>query len=206
MKGLLKLNKLQSDMPLVYDWLQHAETTRRLVLENYPHYSGEELVETLVAENVLIQIDNLKTYPVVRARLHQNKLRIYGWIYRIENGEVLAYDTATHTYVPPQSQLSDNEEPDGVRSLAPPVTKELPTNKLRSDSEASLTDIRAELDRLLAVNSPQTSREAERAISSLAKLFERGSKLGMTPRELKNYHSLFSKSIQIWARKVHSRN
>ena len=52
MKGLMKLNKLQADMPLVYDWLQHAETTRRLVAENYPNSKGEERVEILVAENV----------------------------------------------------------------------------------------------------------------------------------------------------------
>ncbi|MEO0933865.1 MAG: carbonic anhydrase, partial [Cyanobacteria bacterium J06641_2] len=29
MKGLMKLNKLQSDMPLVFDWLKYAEATRR---------------------------------------------------------------------------------------------------------------------------------------------------------------------------------
>ncbi|ANV84437.1 carbonic anhydrase [Picosynechococcus sp. PCC 7003] len=107
MKGLLKLNKLQADMPLVYDWLKHAEATRRLVRDTYPHCEGEELVETLVAENVLVQIDNLKTYPVVRSRLHQGKLKIYGWIYNIENGEVLAYDEAKHAYVKPDYSLID---------------------------------------------------------------------------------------------------
>jgi carbonic anhydrase len=45
MKGLLKLNELQADMPLVYDWLKHTEATRRLVAENYGKYSGEELLE-----------------------------------------------------------------------------------------------------------------------------------------------------------------
>lgn len=197
MKGLLKLNKLQEDMPLVYDWLKHAEATRRLVLENYPHYSEEELVETLVAENVLIQIDNLKTYPVVKARLHQGKLKIYAWIYQIETGEVLAYDAETHTYVPPMSQLSDDEL-NGDRSLAPPA-------KGRFNSEfSSLSNIRAELDNLLAVNSPKSAREAERAISSLEKLFDRASKLGMTARELQDYHSLFSELVQIWAQEAYS--
>jgi len=105
MKGLMKLNALQSDMPLVYDWLQHAETTRRLVAENYPDSKGEERVELLVAENVLVQIDNLKTYPIVRSRMLQGRLQIYGWIYHIETGEVLAYDDKTHTYIAPQSQL-----------------------------------------------------------------------------------------------------
>ncbi len=105
MKGLLQLNKLQEEMPLVYDWLQHAEATRRLVKDNYSNYSGEELLEITIAENVLTQIENLKTYPVIHSKLHQGKLQIYGWIYHIETGEILAYDPETHAYVAPQSQL-----------------------------------------------------------------------------------------------------
>lgn len=131
MKGLLKLNKLQKGMPLVYDWLRHAEATRRMVLDNYPEAEGEELVEILVAENVLIQIDNLKTYPVVRSRLEQGKLQIYAWVYHIETGEVLAYDAATHTYLPPQSLLTEElpprpEKRKYSRTSAPPVACELP--------------------------------------------------------------------------------
>jgi carbonic anhydrase len=105
MKGLLQLNKLQEEMPLVYDWLQHAEATRRLVKDNYSNYSGEELLEITIAENVLTQIENLKTYPVIHSKLHQGKLQIYGWIYHIETGEILAYDPENHAYVAPQSQL-----------------------------------------------------------------------------------------------------
>ncbi|NJR56799.1 MAG: carbonic anhydrase [Acaryochloris sp. CRU_2_0] len=107
MKGLLQLGKLEEEMPLVYDWLHHAEATRRLVQENYNGYDKEELLEIAIAENVLTQIDNLKTYPVVRSRLYQGKLKIYGWIYLIETGEVLAYDPTTHAYVPPDNQVSD---------------------------------------------------------------------------------------------------
>ncbi len=108
MKGLLQLHKLQQEMPLVYNWLQHAEATRRLVQENYSTYSSEELLEIAIAENVLTQIENLKTYPVIRSKLYQGKLQIYGWIYHLETGEVLAYDPETHAYVPPQSQMLDS--------------------------------------------------------------------------------------------------
>lgn len=131
MKGLLHLNKLQEKMPLVYDWLKHAESTRRVVVDNYKGYSDEELVEIAVAENVLTQIENLKTYPVVRTRLFQGKLSIYGWIYHIENGEVLAYDPETRTYVPPQTVLvggshSQLEPGQFVNTMAPPVACEVP--------------------------------------------------------------------------------
>jgi carbonic anhydrase len=123
MKGLLQLGKLEEQMPLVYDWLRHADATRRLVADNYADREGEELLEITVAENVLTQIENLKTYPVVRSKMYQGKLQIYAWVYYIETGEVMAFDPETHTYVSPQSQLS--QEPGGTqqytKTSAPPV-------------------------------------------------------------------------------------
>jgi carbonic anhydrase len=126
MKGLLQLDKLQEEMPLVYDWLKHAEATRRLVKENYKTYQTEELLEIAIAENVLTQIENLRTYPVVHSRLYQGRLKIYGWVYHIETGEVLAYDPESHAYVHPQTQLSEYDPLDGptpgefVVTSAPP--------------------------------------------------------------------------------------
>jgi carbonic anhydrase len=123
MKGLLKLNQLQEEMPLVYDWLRHTEATRRLLKENYGDYSGDELLEIAIAENVLTQIENLKTYPVVRSRIFKGDLKIYGWIYHLETGEVLAYDPETHDYMPPHSQLADGEaaaEPSSPSSFGIP--------------------------------------------------------------------------------------
>lgn len=131
MNGLLHLNKLQEDMPLVYNWLKHAEGTRRLVKDNYKNHTDEELLEITVAENVLTQIENLKTYPVVHSKLYQGKLHIYGWVYHIETGEVLAYDPISHAYVAPQSQLPDynaTNEPTQeplIHTNAPPVACEL---------------------------------------------------------------------------------
>ena len=60
MKGLLKLNNLQEKMPLVYEWLKHAEATRRLIKDNYSNLDGEELLEITVAENILNQLENLQ--------------------------------------------------------------------------------------------------------------------------------------------------
>ena len=190
MKGLLKLNKLQKDMPLVYDWLKHAESTRRLVMENYPHYKGDDLMEVLVAENVLIQIENLKTYPIVRARLHQGRLKIYPWIYNIETGNVLAYDARTHTYIPPEGQLLD--EDDTVRSF------------VACGDRSSLVPIKKELEALLQV-SPETPKAAQEATRTLTALFDRARRNGMNNIELQNYHSLFSESVQLWAEKIYSR-
>ena len=194
MKGLLKLNKLQEDMPLVYDWLKHAESTRRLVLENYPNQSGEELIETLVAENVLIQIENLKTYPTIRAKMHRGKLSIYGWIYEIETGEVLAYDAKTHTYLPPQSQLLDEDDSNGIRYC-------YPESGMNSEN---LNNVRSKLEALLAIT-PHSPGAAQLAMRSLKELFEEASEFGMLNSELRDYHSLFAEPVQTWAKKVYAR-
>ena len=199
MKGLLKLNKLQKDMPLVYDWLKHAESTRRLVKENYSNLTEEEFIETLVAENVLIQIDNLKTYPIIRARLHQKKLKIYAWIYQIETGEVLAYDAKTHTYVLPQSQLAENGSSDEMNSLTPCVV-----NVCVDENSKSLVEVRSKLESLLN-NNPRSSKEANRALQSLVKVFKEAQKEGMLEKELRSYHALFSEPIQTWSQKIYSK-
>jgi carbonic anhydrase len=127
MKGLLQIGKLEEEMPLVYQWLRHSDATRVLVQENYQGYSQDELLEITIAENVLTQIENLRTYPVVHSKLYQGKLQIYGWVYLIETGEVLAFDPVTHQYLPPQTQLETLGEPGRfIATSAPPVTCDLP--------------------------------------------------------------------------------
>ncbi len=73
----------------------------------------------MVAENVLTQIDNLRTYPVIHSKRYQKQLRIYAWIYQIETGEVLAYDPVSHAYISPQSQINEFE----VEEVEEPLEK-----------------------------------------------------------------------------------
>jgi carbonic anhydrase len=112
MKGLLKISELEEKMPLVHQWLKHAEPTRRLVKENYQELNGDELLDITSAENILAQLSNLQTYPSVRSRLHQGKLALHGWIYDIESGIVLAYDPHVKMFMPPQSVLNYVDEPE----------------------------------------------------------------------------------------------
>lgn len=101
MKGLLQIGQLEEKMPLVYHWLIHTEATRQLVEDHYSELDKTEKLDMLVAENILTQIENLRTYPAVRSRLHSGNLSLHGWIYRITDGSILAYDSDRHAFVPP---------------------------------------------------------------------------------------------------------
>lgn len=106
MKGLLKIQKLQEEMPAVYEWLKHAEATRRIIKEHYQNYEGEDLLHAAIEENVLTQLENLRTYPVIQSRLKSGQVRLHGWVYEIESGQVVEYCPSVGKYLPPQTQFA----------------------------------------------------------------------------------------------------
>jgi carbonic anhydrase len=118
MKGLLAPADGLNDMPAVRHWLSHAEATRRIIREKYGHLSDLPLLTAAAQENVLVQLENLRTHPAVAAGLAGGKLKLHGWIYKIETGEVFAFDPANGQFVP----LADRPPPEiPVPRLAAPA-------------------------------------------------------------------------------------
>ena len=90
MKGLLQPESV-AEMPSVKGWLAHAESAREIVRQNYSELNDDTRMNVLVQENVLVQLENLRTHPSVAVRLSRGDLRLFGWVYKIETGEVFAY-------------------------------------------------------------------------------------------------------------------
>lgn len=99
MSGLLNPDGLE-EMPAVRQWLTHADATRRILREQYGHLARPELMTAAAQVNVLVQLENLRTHPTVSAGLAKGDLNLYGWVYKIETGEVFAFDPATGQYAP----------------------------------------------------------------------------------------------------------
>ncbi len=98
MRALLHPESVE-DLPAVKSWMIQAETTRRIVRENYADLKGEELLVTTIQENVRIQLDHLKTHPAVAVRLRRGTLTLHGWVYSIPTGDIWAYDDDKDTFV-----------------------------------------------------------------------------------------------------------
>ncbi len=90
MKGLHHPESLQG-MPMVAAWLAHAEATRRITSQRYAGFPDEDLLNVTIQENVLVQLENLRTHPAVAAALAGGNLKLHGWVYKIETGEVFAF-------------------------------------------------------------------------------------------------------------------
>jgi carbonic anhydrase len=107
MQGLLNPDLIQS-LPDVSAWLLHAEMTRRIIKDNYSQLEGEALLNATIEENVLVQIENLRTLPSVGSRLVRGDLHLHGWVYVIETGEIFAYDVEVGQF----AKLAEHHTPD----------------------------------------------------------------------------------------------
>jgi carbonic anhydrase len=98
MDGVLHPEKVAA-LPTVKSWVGHAESARRIVRENYPDLTGDALLERTAEENVLAQLDHIRTHPSVAVRLARGDLGLYGWMYDIKAGTMRAYDPESGAFV-----------------------------------------------------------------------------------------------------------
>ena len=92
--------ELVAELPMMRNWLAHAEQTREIVQENYHHLSAAALLTATVEENVLVQLENLRTHSVVSSALESGRLTVHGWVYKFETGQVFSYDPESGQFLP----------------------------------------------------------------------------------------------------------
>ncbi|WP_350615011.1 carbonic anhydrase [Pseudomonas sp. HY7a-MNA-CIBAN-0227] len=95
------LNPLSLEkMPTVAAWLRHAEVAKTMVQDNCHCTSEVESMHVLTEENVIAQLQHLRTHPSVASRIANGQLFIHGWVYNIETSEIKAYDAEKGAFLP----------------------------------------------------------------------------------------------------------
>ncbi len=98
MVGVLHPEKV-AKMKSVASWLHFGEPARLVVEQKYSQLSGNELLHVLTEQNVLAQLNNIRTHPSVAAGLAKGTLKLHGWVYDIGKGDVTAFDSAADCFV-----------------------------------------------------------------------------------------------------------
>lgn len=91
-KGAINPEKLDS-LPHVREWLGHCRAATEVVKER----TGSETLcldhlEAVTQENVVLQMQHLRTHPAVAAKLATGRVSLHGWIYNIKTGDVSCYN------------------------------------------------------------------------------------------------------------------
>jgi carbonic anhydrase len=108
MKALLHPDKLQG-LPAVKSWLHHASRAEVVVRENHPELDEKARIDALIEENVLAQLDNLRTHPSVASRLKSGTLSLHGWVYDIESGQIRV-STNQSAFLPMTQHIQNEQE------------------------------------------------------------------------------------------------
>jgi carbonic anhydrase len=100
MKGLLNPGALEK-MPTVKSWLKNAHAA--LSVANSLAERDEKpsvLMQRVTEENVLLQMQHLRTHPSVAGAIARGDLTVSGWIYDIGKGEVRISEDGGRVFVP----------------------------------------------------------------------------------------------------------
>ncbi len=79
-------------LPFVSRWLAESAHLPALIAERYAHLDEQARLVAAAEENVLLQLENLRTFDFVAERLRSGKLKMSGWLYEIAKGQVFNYD------------------------------------------------------------------------------------------------------------------
>lgn len=99
MKGAMDLGGLDS-LPHVREWLGYSKAAVDVVQELGKDLDDKGRMAMLLQQNVILQLQHLKTHPTVATRLAKGDLQLHGWVYDIRSGDVSAYDEATNDFTP----------------------------------------------------------------------------------------------------------
>jgi carbonic anhydrase len=97
MIGLLHPKKVER-MPIVKKWLRNGEAALSIVRSRNTAPNEQAAMEELIEENVLQQLQSLRTHPSVAGRLAQGSLALSGWVYDIAHGTVRVFDEETRKF------------------------------------------------------------------------------------------------------------
>jgi carbonic anhydrase len=100
MKGLLNPEAVAT-MPTVENWLKNAHTA--LSVANALAEKDErpsDLARRVTEQNVLLQMQHLRTHPSVAGAMAREKLTISGWVYDIASGEVRICEEGGKAFTP----------------------------------------------------------------------------------------------------------
>ncbi|MCA8898341.1 MAG: carbonic anhydrase [Hyphomonas sp.] len=98
MKGAMSPDALES-LPHVKKWLGYSKAAVDIVDSLAPDATEEDRMKLLIEQNVLLQLQHLRTHPAVAAALAKGTTELHGWVYDIRSGEVEAFDEAENRFI-----------------------------------------------------------------------------------------------------------
>lgn len=105
MKGAMNRAGL-TGLPHVREWLGYSQGAVDIVESLGADLDPAAKMQMLLEQNVMLQLQHLKTHPTVAVALANKAVKLHGWVYDIKTGDVSAFDETTETWVPVEERYA----------------------------------------------------------------------------------------------------
>ena len=93
----------------VGQWMRIAAPVAERVKRELAHRDSVAQHCACEQASILLSLDNLLTYPWLRRRVEEGKLKLHGWYFDLEQGALLAYSPRQQQFLPLVCPLSPRE-------------------------------------------------------------------------------------------------
>jgi carbonic anhydrase len=107
-------------LPFVKRWVNESSQIPSLIQERYGHLEGDARMTAAVEENVLVQLENLRSFDFVARRLDSGALKMSGWVFKIATGDVFDYDPVSGQFL--KLGAASESDRSALSSRPPPAT------------------------------------------------------------------------------------
>ncbi len=80
-----------------------------------PEQATEVVLRRTEQRAVILQLERLMGYPMIRTQVEAGQITLHGWHYVIEDGEVHVFDVKSGRFIPTSEDVHIDHGPDGVR-------------------------------------------------------------------------------------------
>ncbi|SDG42397.1 MULTISPECIES: carbonic anhydrase [unclassified Duganella] len=91
---------VQRETDFVGQWMRIAEPVAARVKRELAHRDSAEQHHACELASILQSLDNLLTYPWLKRRVDDGKLKIHGWYFDLESGALMAYSARQQQFLP----------------------------------------------------------------------------------------------------------
>ena len=81
-------------------WVSITDKSRERVLREHEGEPEHVQQKALEQRSIVTSLENLTSFPFIAERVAAGTLGLHGWYFDIENGQLLAYESETDSFVP----------------------------------------------------------------------------------------------------------
>ena len=96
-RSLLEGQETRDEDNFIADWMSIADEARQQALSRTDLQSFDQRAHACELGAIQVSLSNLQTFPWIRERVAQHSLKLHGWYYDMQSGELLEVDASGKT-------------------------------------------------------------------------------------------------------------